>query len=200
MSELTKEQLQQLTDEITDRLKEFEMPNAMIPTKGTIRVAYEVISAYLRGQMTPAPRGFPEEAADKRHFAELERKKEIKITNGVAPSVAATLGPEHTVVTPLKNGTPRTLAEAQGDELTELTGSELKAALLRQMIGELQMLSKHGEMPTQAEWDEHKPLHLPKAQAATQRFNLTWGRLAEYAHLRYEGRRPTPSPEVAGTR
>lgn len=107
-------------------------------------------------------------------------------TDGVHISTesATALGVEHTLVTPLK---PRTLAEVDADEkrFAQL-GSDEKAAQLRAIVNELRMLSAHGEMPSMAEWDERKPDDLPRAAAITQRHKLSWGRLAEYADLRFD--------------
>ena len=107
-------------------------------------------------------------------------------TDGVhiSTEAATALGVEHTLVTPLK---PRTLAEVDADEkrFAQL-GSDEKAAQLRAIVNELRMLSAHGEMPSMAEWDERKPDDLPRAAAITQRHKLSWGRLAEYADLRFD--------------
>lgn len=51
MMELTKEQLQALTDEIADRLGEFELPNKAVPTRGMVRVFYDVITAFQQRQI-----------------------------------------------------------------------------------------------------------------------------------------------------
>ncbi len=108
----------------------------------------------------------------------------------LSPAAAATLGPEHGMVTPLKV-TGRTLEEADRALMCVGLNSEEKSAILRDIIAELQMLSANGEMPTMAIWDERKPPSLPKAPTALLRYGLTWGKLAEYANLKYEGRRST---------
>lgn len=201
MNTLSKEQLQKLTDAIIERLLEFELPAGKLPAKGVVRVAYEVICDFQRQQRITLladktyaeieeTRSVAKQVATQHVIAkaheEIEARK--RETSALPEKLTLTLGPEHILVTPLRNGEPKEDDNAQFKQL----GSEEKAVLLREIIGELQMLSKHGEMLTQAEWDEHKPPHLPKAQAAVARYKITWGRLAEYANLEYQGRRPSP--------
>lgn len=103
----------------------------------------------------------------------------------LSSEAVATLGPEHVTINPLKINNPPTLEQV--DELNDLAmGSVEKASLLREIIGELQMISEDGEMPTMAQWNDRKPAHLPKAAALLARYSLSWERLAEYARLRFD--------------
>ncbi len=103
-------------------------------------------------------------------------------TAPVSDEAVASLGPEHTLVTPLKS---RTLAEVDADTVqTAARGSADRAAQLQAIIGELQIMSPDGAtMPTMAEWDEKKPEGMPLARNVCLRFDLTWGDFAKYAHL-----------------
>lgn len=261
MSSISNERLQEFTDLINQRLKEFDSPHMPRLSAGIVRVAHDVIKqwyeereegwamqrisevtitaemamklsqqGYERGVAAaqrnkhdqafdfpegepPATNGFtripeaeptPEpdphplrsgQADDpygiRGMFSEKPDAPPIAPSQApigvISPTVAATLGPEHTMVTPLKVA-GRTLAEVDADLSGLKLDSEEKADQLRAIIGELQMISQGGEMPTMAEWDKRKPENLPKAQTLLSRYRLSWGRLAEYANLKYEGR------------
>lgn len=48
MSDLSRENLEQLTATITDRYRELELPDAAMPTRGMVRICYQVIAAHLQ--------------------------------------------------------------------------------------------------------------------------------------------------------
>ena len=192
MSELSKQELHELTEAICDRLKEFDSLTMALPTKGMVRIAYEVITSRLRSKeivsviLSGETKRKPPEPPKEDRPRALD--KSVPVASLEANHVAATLGPEHVLVTPLQaNG--RTLEEADRDFMALGLNSAEKSALLRDIIAELQMLSDGGEMPTMAKWDKRKPPTLPSAQAVVARYKLTWGELAGYARLKYEGRR-----------
>lgn len=164
---------------------------AMKLSKQGYEMGYEAAKA----NMSPAR----DEAADKWPLVEKSAEEVADAINthngvegyapvGLSTQAVAALGPEHTVVTPLKVA-GRPMDEMDRDEFMHLgLNSEEKSAVLRDIIAELQMLSVHGEMLTMADWDARKPPTLPKAQAALMRYQMSWGQLAEYARLKYEGR------------
>lgn len=126
------------------------------------------------------------------------------VTNGnghhaePSPAAVAALGPEHTVVTPIvPRRQPRTLAEVDADTSEDVKtlrmGADERAAQLREIVGRLQDMADHGEMPSMAVWDERKPTHLPKADAITKRWDFSWGELAAYCHLKFTGKRVAKS-------
>lgn len=109
-------------------------------------------------------------------------------TNGnghrLSEQATATLGPEHTVVTPIKPDKVVAPKEEMAHELENLRMSaDPKAALLRETIHELQVMSVDGAMPTMVEWDEKRPEGMVTAQGIIKRHDLTWGDLARYAKL-----------------
>lgn len=208
MTHLTKEQLHDLTARISERLAEFDDRAMPALSPGIVRLVHSVIAEWQAEQIVPAPKSpfnddkFCQPFDLEEHMPKGEtiviRGDELKNAPTaypapeLTPAAVSALGPEHVVVTPLKtNGNghhkPRTIAELDLDnDLIDIAlGSEEKAALLREIIGELQMLSRSGEMPAMAEWDERKPDHLPKAPAICARYKLNWGRLAEYARLTF---------------
>ena len=83
---------------------------------------------------------------------------------------------------------PRTLAEVDADA---------RAAMLREILAELQMLAQDGKMPTQAVWNECRPGHLPKAADIYYRYDLTWSQLAGYAKLDFKERGKRKANELA---
>lgn len=191
MSELSKDQLQELFDAIMGRMQEFElpMPSAVLLTKGAVRVAYDVIAPFVRGQMIPAR----EEAEDKKRalFASVRAEPVKANGNGhrslpdpdvardnIANMMASAAGGA-LASTIIK---PRTLAEINDVPLPAMDNSA-KSDQLREIMHELQDMAVDEVMPTMAFWDNAKPPHLPKAQALLMRHLLTWNRLAEYAHL-----------------
>lgn len=126
----------------------------------------------------------------------------------LSDATVATLGPEHTVVTPMVPrrpepvvapepkvtpvvpAKPRTLAEVDKEALqtSRMTASE-RSAQLREIVGCLQDMADGDEMPSMATWDERKPTHLPKADAITKQWDFSWGELAVYCRLKYTGKR-----------
>jgi hypothetical protein len=96
-------------------------------------------------------------------------------TNGkhapeLSTQAAATLGPQHTVVTPFK---PRT-----------------HMPTLAELVKEVRRQSMGGTMPTQAQFNMAKPTTWATSQAHTKRLEITWGQLAEEAGLKLK--RETP--------
>lgn len=220
---ISKEQLAELTELVNERIAEWEFLETMSIgsrlSRGVVRLVFDVIDEWHNEQCwqqdeqeatveidpLPAPRVIIRDS----NTTSLRIEPPVTASNGngvtLSESAVATLGPEHTVVTPvppeaspevaegslegrsvgLVPRRPRTLGEA--DEILDLAqGSELKAALLREILGELQVMSKGGEMPSMVEYDERRPLHLGNARAITVRYKLTWARLAECANLRFD--------------
>ncbi|MCC6457842.1 MAG: hypothetical protein IT328_22995 [Caldilineaceae bacterium] len=188
MNNLTTEQLTELTERVHERLNEFEMPNTMLPTKGIVRVVHDLIAEWHDGESNgfklirdedgrvteQAP--WAQLVADVDAAIEPEPEHEpVQVTapeqphtngNGTKPALSpqatATLGPEHTVVTPLKYAHLPTL-------------DELVAEVKRQAMG--------GVMPTMAAFDMARPATWATAQAHLVRLNLTWSDLAKEADL-----------------
>lgn len=107
-----------------------------------------------------------------------------------SPAAVATLGPEHTVVTPL--GTRRSGALSEVDEAalsrTRMSKDELSADL-RMTIHALQDMAVDGEMPSMNDWLLNRPAGMMTAQGIQKRHNLVWSELAEYAKLKLKGKR-----------
>ena len=98
--------------------------------------------------------------------------------------------------TPLRSpiGRPRTLAEVDHElaRVVARMGSDDKAAHLREVLAELQMMSADGTMPTMVEWDAKKPAGMLSSSGIIKRHELTWNQLAGYARLSAnKGGRPT---------
>lgn len=111
----------------------------------------------------------------------------------VSDATAATLGPEHTIVTPLRpigrdhsQFTPRGRTLAEADEL---------AAELSKIIAALQSMASDGQMPSVMTWDGDRPSGMYTWQAMQKRHDIpSWGKLASMAGLAYSpsrGGRPT---------
>lgn len=109
----------------------------------------------------------------------------------LSPQAAATLGPEHTTVTPLQAGPGATratrgaLAEVDAEEIKSArVSSDERAAHLRDFLVEIQAMSTDGRMPSITEWEARKPTGALTAQGIMGRHGLTWSQLADYAKLK----------------
>ena len=136
------------------------------------------------------------------HADELELSTATVVTVGAAhtggngirhhaepsPATTATLGPEHTVVTPLIPRRPRTLAEVDGIDDDETnsrpTRAKLPVVTREQLIAELKRQAMAGAMPTRPAFDLAKPAVWPMSQMLLKRFDTTWANLADEAGLR----------------
>lgn len=179
---LTKEQLQELMDAITERLQEFElpMPSAVLLTKGAVRIAHEVIMEFIERERTTV-------TVVKEHAAP---KPAAKVEAAPASDkLALTLGVEHTLVTPLRS--------QEGDDVA--LGK--RHADFYAIIDELQRLAMGGMMPSMSTWDASRKAPLPKAQAVVNRFQKGWAQLAEVAGLQMERKRVATNglPHINGT-
>lgn len=107
-----------------------------------------------------------------------------------SPAAVATLGPEHTVVTPLVPRRDKVLSEVDEAALsrTRMNKDEL-AADLRAVIYALQDMAIDGEMPSMNDWLLHRPEGMLTAQGIQKRHNLIWSELADYAKLKLKGTR-----------
>lgn len=130
-----------------------------------------------------------------------------------SPKVAATLGPEHTVVTPLRSKPPdpdiarekvahaiaqgsgalveairkpRTLAEVDEAEQAKGRGGNVLPTL-EQILKELRRISMGGVMPSMSQFNDARPANWATAQAQTMRLDTSWGQLAKLAELRLRG-------------
>lgn len=187
MIQLSKEELEELTSTIAGRIKEFEVPDAALPTRGIIRIAYEVITEFLRQQRITL-------IADK-NYAEIEETRDVMRKAGLEHAVAkvnqvsservvATLGPEHTLVTPLRS-------QADDSVATDKRQADFDA-----IIKELKHLAMGGFMPSMATWDTSRLASLPKAHAAIGRFQKGWAELADIAGLKMGKRGPAKDERV----
>ena len=136
------------------------------------------------------------------HADELELSTATVVTLGAAhtggngirhhaepsPAAVATLGPEHTVVTPIVPRRPRTLAEVDGIEDDETdsrpTRAKLPVVTREQLIAELKRQAMAGAMPTRPAFDLAKPAVWPMSQMLLKRLDTTWANLADEAGLR----------------
>lgn len=186
---LTTEQLSELTERINARLAEFgaDMPQL---SRGIVRMAHDVIEEWWEG----APKQWPQPPADDpvldAYSIGFERGKEVAKpkpepkfvtqTAPVAETVAATLGPEHVIVTPLKNGNGH-------HELPEGRGGNVLPDL-NALIKEVKRISMGGTMPTQAQFNLAKPANWASATAHLVRLGISWEQLAEQAELKIRPR------------
>lgn len=188
MNNLTTEQLTELTERINARLAEFGTLLAMPKlAPGVVRMAHDVIAEWRAQESSDFALlhdedGRTYEQTPWSHLmvaSEPEPEAVATVTpevkpytnghtndNGTKPSlsaqVTATLGPEHTVVTPIKYAHLPTF-------------DELVAEVKRQAMG--------GVMPTMAAFDMARPAVWATAQAHLVRLNLTWSDLAQEAGL-----------------
>lgn len=263
MIALTSEQLAELRQAIVERLQEFEIPSGKLPSLGVVRMAYEIIAPFVRGQVTPphvvgddyAPQKDAQKHSDGNQakmaelYQELEKRKaehiltedEADVINrhnrvpGYRPGeefgkpltiaganeagIAATLGPEHTLVTPLRNGRPpdpdvarervaHALSNGSGGALATMVGrrprtlaevDEDKGRTMprgayipseRELIKELQRQAMAGVMPSVESFNASRPAGWSKAMAHMVRLDRTWHDLATLAGLKPNPRTP----------
>jgi hypothetical protein len=212
MSNLSKKQLSELHQAIVERLQEFEMPSEKLPSAGVVRVAYEIIAPFVRGQMTPAR----DEAEDKRVVAIHVAPLRPEYSDDDAPPLG--WGDEDDRVPALiRNGRPpdpdvarenvaQALANGSGGQLASLVGrrsrtleevdkgrSTPRGAYIpseRELIAELQRQAMAGVMPSAEAFDDNRPAGWSKAHAQMARLDRRWSELAEMAGLRPNPRTP----------
>lgn len=186
MNTLSSNQLIVLTNRINARLSEFgEVFEPTTP--GVVRLAHDVIEQWRCEEVPPATveavamEAAQEEklalpAKDLNSFDPIQELASVPpvaepyrnghatsiATQPVTKSVATTLGPEHTVVTPLKEGSLPTRG---------MLVEEVK----RQAMG--------GVMPTMDAFNMARPALWATAQAHLTRLDLSWGELAQEAGL-----------------
>ncbi len=179
MSELSKEQVQTLQDAIIERLQEFELPAVMMPSKGLVRVAYDVISLYVRGQMTPAR----QEAEDK-HPAAQPRKPLPD------PDVA-----RDKLADALAQGSAGSLVLAMAKVEDDDEDDNPQGATVQSVVSALKQMAMAGIMPRRVTWDNSRPTHLPNANALLKNYGVNWAELARMAELRVD--KTADAPVVA---
>lgn len=119
-----------------------------------------------------------------------------------SPATIATLGPEHTVVTPIvprrsnapvvdddaldRLSRPGARAKKELDELRAKAAAKARLGEVtrEQMVAELKRQAMAGTMPTQEQFDIAKPAVWPKAQMLVKRFDAGWTDLAREAGLK----------------
>ena len=140
-----------------------------------------------------------------------------KPTNGnghatPSPAAVATLGPEHTVVTPIvprRSGvgdaprqtfvekhigmssepaaTEETINEASAEPTPRISADAL-AADLQATIHALQTMAEDGVMPSLNSWRENRPAGMLTGQGILSRHQVTWNQLAALAGLKPQSR------------
>lgn len=111
----------------------------------------------------------------------------------LAPATAATLGPEHTVETQLKQPSALSVADRAAK----------KKAQLEEIVAALKAMAVDGMMPSMNAWNTNKPPHLPLWQSISPTHNLqSWEHLAALAGLsrdKSKGGRPAVKQAFGGT-
>lgn len=181
------QQLTELTNRINERLAEFGEGVFSVMPAGVVRLVHGVIEEWWEADEKAWPKIPADDPVLDAYSMGYERGKEVAKpkpepkfvtqTPPVAETVAAVLGPEHTVVTPLKtngNGHHEAAVSHFGNALPDIYA----------VIKELKRQSMAGMMPTQAQFDAARPANWATAQAQCKRFDMTWGQLAEEAGLK----------------
>lgn len=174
------QQLTELTNRINERLAKFGEGVFSVMPAGVVRLVHGVIEEWWEADAF---------AAEPKQPAELPKPAKPVVDalpaaifrpepqpQPVSEKAAAVLGPEHTIVTPLKNGNGHHEAAVShfGNALPDIYA----------VIKELKRISMAGMMPTQAQFDAARPANWATAQAQCKRFDMTWGQLAEEAGLK----------------
>lgn len=245
MSNLTTEQLTELTERIRDRVSEFGPVANSMPklTVGVVRIMVNVYaewqreSDYLtRRDESPAPvepppmvSHMPVVTTGMVHIPASITRLDLEAepatveaetgqngpnhydpisTPALSPQATAALGPEHTVVTPLKPTDPDTAranlaaavatggvalgsrkptslphSSALTKPLPSLRGRKTALPTFEELAKELRRQAMGGTMPTMTAFDVAKPANWGTAQAHIKRFNMSWEQLAQEAGL-----------------
>lgn len=208
MSNLSKEQLEELTALINARLAEFgpRMFDDLSP--GIVRVAHDVIEAYWGSEEAekrdlpyvwdigdnPAPHDDLPLAAAPSGFPPPPKSVEKYSTNGNG---------HHAAVEPAAIGTggaatiamPRSLAmvdAAIDDQATQADNQARFEQDRLQLVAALREMAMGGYMPTQAAWNMARPVNLPLADSLIKRYGIKWTDLAAEAGLKLTLRQAKP--------
>lgn len=183
---LTTDQLHELTEAVHSRLKEFDMPDVMMPSRGVIRVIHEIVTTWQDEQLTSAD--LHQLAAD---WPSLE-----DVPDGV--DVFAHLPVSGLPAPPDPDVARDKLAHALANghaQLTHLARPPRKPArpgmylpTFGELLTELKRQSMGGTMPTQAQFDLAKPTSWATSQSHCKRFGYTWQELAAAAELKVSER------------
>jgi hypothetical protein len=139
-------------------------------------------------EMSPAPKGFPDEAEDKRNGIPAWRQGD---------DYAPQKGDEKLSDARAATGNPLGLvpAEPAADEPVQRYGKGI-VPTLDQVLAELRRESMGGVMPTMAQFDEARPATWATAAAHLVRLKLSWPQLAELAELKPRKPGPGGSPKA----
>lgn len=168
MSELSKEQVQMLRDAIIERLMEFDLPDAMMPNKGVIRVAYDVIAAYLAQSTAPVAPAIHPAAQPRKPLPDPDVARD-KLADALAQGSAGSL----------------VLAMAKEDDEGDDPDAK-KRADFDALVRELQRVAMGGVMPRMTTWDAIKPAHMPTSKWIINNYRMGWRQLAEVADLQMD--------------
>lgn len=181
MSNLTKQQLEALHSAVIERLREFDLPDTLLPTAGVVRL---VVDVYAEADWdAPVSDEERDDTPPAVQFAET-----WPMPAPISEHAAAALGPEHTVVTPIKNGNGThkiTREERIAQELGDDTPLPANRHLPNkpELLAEIKRISMAGMMPTQAAFDAARPAVWSTAQAHLTRLGISWSELADEAGL-----------------
>lgn len=111
----------------------------------------------------------------------------------LSPQAAATLGPEHTTLTPLRpigrDRAPDVAAINRPRPLSEADAEAKRQAELAEIIAHLQSIAKGKRLPTMTDYHGTRPKHLPMWATMQSRHNLSsWQDLAALTGLEYGAR------------
>lgn len=188
---LTGDELKELTERINARLLEFGDKVFDPVAPGVVRLIHSVLGEWEADRavacepdpapvapvlfVPPPPRG----------AVTIESNANtITVPNGnghaLSAQAAATLGREHTLVTPLK-ATAR--VAPNGNHLPTVD----------EVVAQVRRIAMGGVMPTMAAFDASRPADWSTAQAHLLRLNLSWESLREIAELKPNPRNKSAS-------
>jgi hypothetical protein len=183
MMTLTTEQLAHLSEQVHSRLKEFDMPDALLPSRGVIRVVHEILVTWQDEQLAQ-PDSIEELAALWPAMPDLpdgvDHFAEHAVTGKPDPDVA-----RGKLAHALANGSGGALAPVrQADPARTTRRPGVVLPTLDDLLRELKRQSMGGVAPSMAAFDIAKPANWATGQAHCKRLGMTWGALVEAAGLK----------------
>lgn len=184
---LTDEQLHELTQRVNARRAEFNIEGhaAILEplTVGDVRMAATIYDEYAT-------------EVENAYYSQRDKKLEPIKTDAntdaqprepqLSASAVAVLGPEHTNVTPLRNGNG-THKQAREDRVRAELGEPPKRydemPTKEELLREIKRISMAGMMPTMAAFDAARPAVWATAQSHLLRLGVNWTELADEADL-----------------
>jgi len=190
MSNLTSEQLTELTELVNERLQEFNLSGQLffeVLSRGQVRLYYGIFEAWFFEKHLHAKVFVKDEV----HIVSPPAQPALHPEGSREPildGAAATVHQPASVTVKPGNSLGAPLATVPNENGNGAHTHHTEAAPIRhvsnaQIIAELQSMAMGGKMPTMTQWDESKPATWPGAGAFTKRFNKGWAEIAKEAGL-----------------